>query len=107
RPDRFPAAPPKRKRRPAFAGRRFSGLKTSLLRHGDLTEAEELRLAGVVVDAVIVGDGVAVAGGVDGEALDLVEDIAVGRLQERQQVVEVLLGDLRQVAAERGRRDAV
>ena len=54
----------------------------------------------MVVDAVIVGDRIGIAGGVEGEALDLVEDIAVGRLQGRQQVVEVLLRDLGQFAAE-------
>ena len=51
-------------------------------------EAQELRLAGAVVDAVIVGDDEGVAVGVDGEALDLVDDVAVGGGEVGEQVAD-------------------
>src|SRR5690349_7682971 len=44
---------------------------------GNIAEAHEQRLAGGIVHAVIVGDDKGIAGGVDGETFDLVDDITV------------------------------
>lgn len=62
---------------------------------------EEQRLAGGIVDAVIVGDDIAVAGCVDCKAFDLVDDIAVERLQVRNEVAHLFLVHDRQFPAER------
>ena len=58
----------------------------------------------MVVDTVVVGDDVGVAVGIDREALDLVEDEAVGAQKVGDEIADDRLVDDRKVGADRGRR---
>lgn len=63
----------------------FSTGTGRLHRHLKLAEAEQQRLVGMIVDAVFVGDDIGFAVGMDGKALELVEDEAARRRKIRQE----------------------